>query len=72
MFKDFLLRKMLRTQGVPEAQIDVFLRMLQKDPELFKTIAKETKEKMDQGMDQMSASMIVMKKYENELKNLAQ
>ncbi|MDP9249601.1 MAG: hypothetical protein M3M85_03805 [bacterium] len=71
MFKDFLLRKVLRKQGVPEPQIDIFIRMMEKNPELFKTIAREIKEKMDQGMDQASASMAVMKKYETELKNLA-
>ncbi len=70
MFKNFLLKKMLRTQGVPEAQIDMFIKMMEKDPKLFENIAKEVKEKMDSGMDQQSASMQVMKKYENELKKL--
>ncbi|OGJ14601.1 hypothetical protein A2585_00540 [Candidatus Nomurabacteria bacterium RIFOXYD1_FULL_39_12] len=71
MFKNFLLKKMLRTQGVPEAQIDMFISMIEKNPELFKNIATETKAKMDAGMDQMTASMEVMKKYEDELKKLA-
>jgi hypothetical protein len=71
MFKNFLLKKMLRTQGVPEAQIDMFISMMEKNPELFKTIAEEVKAKMDGGMDQMTASMEVMKKYEEELKKLA-
>ncbi|KKR43514.1 MAG: hypothetical protein UT78_C0003G0033 [Candidatus Nomurabacteria bacterium GW2011_GWF2_40_12] len=62
---------MLRTQGVPEAQIDMFISMIEKNPELFKNIATETKAKMDAGMDQMTASMEVMKKYEDELKKLA-
>jgi len=66
-----LLKKMLRTQGVPEAQIDMFISMIEKNPELFKNIATETKAKMDAGMDQMTASMEVMKKYEDELKKLA-
>jgi len=70
MFKNFLLKKMLRTQGVPEAQIDMFVGMMEKNPALFKTIAEETKAKMDGGMDQMTASMEVMKKYEEELKKL--
>jgi len=70
MFKNFLLKKMLRTQGVPEAQVDMFITMIEKDPKLFENIAKEIKVKMDQGMDQQSASMEVMKKYENELKKL--
>jgi len=70
MFKNFLLKKMLRTQGVPEAQVDMFISMMEKNPKLFEEIAKEIKAKMDSGMDQQSASMEVMKKYENELKKL--
>ncbi len=70
MFKNFLLKKMLRMQGVPEAQIDMFIKMMEKDPKLFENIAKEVKVKMDSGMDQQSASMEVMKKYENDLKKL--
>jgi hypothetical protein len=71
MFKNFLLKKMLRTQGVPEAQIDMVINMMEKNPELFKTIAKEIQEKTKAGMDQMAASTEVMKKYESELKKLA-
>lgn len=61
---------MLRTQGVPEAQIDMFISMMEKNPDLFKTIAEETQEKMKGGMSQMDASMQVMKKYEQELRKL--
>ena len=71
MFKNFLLKKMLRTQGVPEAQIDMVITMMEKDPELFKKIATEIQEKIKNGMDQTAASMEVMKKYESELKKLA-
>jgi hypothetical protein len=71
MFQNFLLKKMLRTQGVPEAQIDTLIKMMEKNPELFKTIAKEVQEKIKSGMNQMDASMQVMKKYESELKKLA-
>ena len=70
MFKNFLLKKMLRQQGVPEAQIEMFINMMEKNPELFKTIAEEVQEKVKGGMDQMAAGMIVMKKYETELKKL--
>lgn len=62
---------MLRSQGVPEAQVDTVINMMEKNPELFKTIAFEIKEKTKGGMDQMTASMEVMKKYESELKKLA-
>jgi len=70
MFQNFLLKKMLRTQGVPEPQIDMFIKMMEKNPELFKTIATEIQEKTKGGMSQMDAGMVVMKKYESELKKL--
>ena len=71
MFKNFLLKKMLRTQGVPEAQIDMLIGMMEKNPELFKKIAEEIQEKMKGGMSQMDAGMQVMKKYEDEIRKLA-
>jgi len=71
MFQNFLLKKMLRTQGVPEAQIDTLIKMMEKNPELFKVIAEEVQAKMKVGMSQMDASMQVMKKYESDLKKLA-
>ena len=61
---------MLRTQGVPEAQIDMVINMMEKNPELFKTIASEIEYKVKSGVDQNTASMEVMKKYEAELKKL--
>ena len=70
MFGNFLLRKMLRTQGVPEPQVDMFITMMEKNPALFESIAKEIKERMDGGADQNTASMEVMKKYEGELRGL--
>ncbi|MDQ5957888.1 MAG: hypothetical protein QG665_220 [Patescibacteria group bacterium] len=68
MFKDFLMRKMLKSQGVPEAQIDQALELINKNPELFKKIAEEIQTKVKAGQGQMEASMEVMKKYEGELK----
>ena len=70
MFQNFLLKKMLRTQGVPEAQIDMFIKMIEKNPELFKSIAEEIEAKVKGGMSQTDAGMQVMKKYEQELKKL--
>lgn len=61
---------MLRTQGVPEAQIDMFIKMMEKNPDLFKKIAEEVQARIKSGANQQSASMEVMKKYENELKKL--
>jgi hypothetical protein len=70
MFQNFLLKKMLQKQGVPEAQIDMFIKMMEKNPELFKVIAEEVQQKIKSGMDQQTAGIEVMKKYEQELKKL--
>ena len=69
--KDFLLKKMLKAQGVPENQIDMVLKMMEKNPELFKKIAEEIKVKVKSGQSQTSASMEVMRKYQSELQKLA-
>ncbi|MEI7810526.1 MAG: hypothetical protein WCI41_03155 [bacterium] len=61
---------MLRTQGVPEAQIDMVITMMEKNPDLFKKIAEEIQVKIKGGMDQQTASMEVMSKYQDELKKL--
>ena len=61
---------MLRMQGVPSEQIDMFLKMMEKNPQLFETIAKEIKAKVDAGVDQNTAGMQVMQKYQEELKKL--
>ncbi len=61
---------MLRTKGVPEAQIDMFIKMMEKNPELFQTIAKKVQEKVKGGMSEQDASIEVMKKYESELEKL--
>ncbi len=61
---------MLRLKGVPQAQIDMFVAMMEKNPELFAKIVKEIEEKTKAGMSQTDAGMLVMKKYEHELKKL--
>ncbi|MSU56181.1 MAG: hypothetical protein EXS51_02645 [Candidatus Taylorbacteria bacterium] len=64
------MKKMLKAQGVPEAQVDMLLAMMEKNPELFKRIAEEVQEKIKAGLSQIDAGMEVMKKYESELKKL--
>lgn len=61
---------MLKAKGVPEEQVDMLLGIIEKNPELFKTIALEMEEKVKGGMSQSDAGMSVMKKYESELKSL--
>ncbi len=72
--KDFFMRKMLGSQlkksGLPEAQQEKILNAMMTNPELFQKIAKEIKELEKQGKNQTFASMEVMKKYQNELRDL--
>ena len=56
------MRKMLKSQGVPEAQIDQALLMINKNPDLFKKIADEIQIKTSAGGDKMAVTMEVMKK----------
>jgi len=70
MFKNFLIKKMFKAQGVPEDQIDMILAMMEKNPQLFEIIAKEIEQKIKSGMDKQMAAMSVMKKYEEDLKKL--
>ena len=67
--KSFLLGKMLKSQlkGVPEAQQDMIIAAVEKNPELFENIAKEVQEKIKGGMDQQAATMQVMMAHQKEL-----
>ena len=72
--KDFFVKKMLGSQlkksGLPQDQQDKLMEAMMKNPQLFEKIAKEIKELEKQGKNQLFASMEVMKKYQNELRDL--
>lgn len=72
--KDFFVKKMLQNQlkksGLPQAQQERLIEGMLKNPELFEKIAKEIKNLEKQGKNQMAASMEVMKKYQNELRDV--
>ena len=72
MIKEFLMRKMLERQlkNVPKEDQEKMIGMITKNPEFFQKIAVEVKANMDGGMEQMPATMEVMKKYETEFKAL--
>jgi hypothetical protein len=63
-------QKMMDKQGVPRAQQDQLLSMVEKNPELFQKIAEEIKAKEKAGQNQTMAAMQVMQKYQNELRKL--
>lgn len=72
MIKEFLMKKMLKAKmkDVPEAEQEKMIKLVTKNPELFQKIALEIQAKMKEGKDQMAATMEVMKKHENELKQI--
>ena len=61
---------MLKKQGVPPAQIDMILGLMEKDPALFKKMADEIKAEVKKGKSQQDAAMWVMPKYQSQLQAL--
>lgn len=70
MFKNFLVRTMLKARGVPEEQINLILAVVEKNPALFKQIAEEIEAKVKAGKKQEDATMEVMTAHQEELKGL--
>lgn len=70
--KNLLLKKMLKNQlkGVPESEQNKIIQAVEKNPKLFSDIAMEVQALMKTGKDQQSATMEVMMKHQEELKNL--
>ena len=69
MFKDFFLKKIIKSQlkGVPDAEVDRIIALVEKNPELFKKIGNEIKAKTKAGRSEMAASMEVMREHQSEL-----
>ena len=67
--KNYMMKKMVQSQmkNAPKDQQDQIMTLIDEHPELFEKITKEIKQEMKNGKDQMSASMLVMKKYQGEL-----
>ncbi len=71
-FKNFIMKQSIKSQmkGVPEAQREMMLKAVEKNPEFFENIAKEVDQKVKEGKSQTAASMEVMRKHQNELRKL--
>lgn len=61
-----------KMKDVPEAQRDMLMGMVEKNPDLFKKIGEEVDRRKKGGESEMKATMEVMKKYRAELQALAQ
>ena len=70
--KSFITEKLIRSKmkNLPKDQQDMFIKLIQENPELFKKIGDEVKVLTKSGMSEMSATMQVMRKYQSEIQKL--
>lgn len=70
--QSFFLKKYAnwKMKDVPEAQRDMMLGLVEKNPELMKKIGEEIERRKKGGESEMKAAMEVMKKYREELSAL--
>ncbi len=70
--KDFITEKLVRSKmkNLPKNQQDMFIKLIQKNPELFKKIGDEVKVLKKNGVSEMTATMQVMRKYQAEIQKL--
>jgi len=66
---NFFMKALLKKQmkGVPDADIDKFVAMVEKNPDFFKQVAAEAQEKMKSGMGQQEAVMAVLQNKQEQL-----
>ena len=74
MFKKFLMKQMMKSQlkGVPEAEQERILDMVERNPEFFEKLASEIQEASKSGRDQKQVAIEVMMKHKEELGRLMQ
>lgn len=70
--KNFMLKQMLKSKmkGVPPAQQEMMLKLVEENPEFFKKIGDEIKQKQKEGKGEMEATMEVMRKHQAEMQRL--
>lgn len=70
--KSWLTKKVVQSQmkGVSPEMQEMIQGLIEKNPELFTTIAKEMEVRTKKGEHQMFAMMQVMKKYQKQLQEV--
>jgi hypothetical protein len=69
---NFFAKKMMESQlkNLPKDQQEKIMTAFQKDPEFFKNLADEIKKEVKSGKSQQVASMNVMMKHKDKLRDL--
>ena len=70
--QNFFLKQMLKSKmkGVPEAQQQQILAMVDKNPDFFKKIGEEVEKRKKSGKTEMEATMQVMREHQSEFQKL--
>ena len=71
MFK-FLTKKVMeaKLKDLPQEQKELIITLMEEHPDFLKKIQKEIKEKKKQGIDEQTASMQVMFKYQKDFQKI--
>ena len=72
VFKSFLLKQALKAKmkDVPEAERQILLALMEKNPDFFKKIGEEVQKRVKAGQSEMAATMVVMREHQGELQKL--
>ncbi len=74
MFKNFILKQMMKSKmkGVPEAEQERILKLVESNPDFFKKIGEEIEKRKKSGQSEMQAAMQVMREHQADLQKLMQ
>jgi len=57
-------------KGVPEAEREKMLALMEANPDFFKKIGEEVQKRVKSGQSEMAATMVVMREHQGELQKL--
>lgn len=69
MLKKFLMKQAMKSQlkDVPEAEQEMLLDLVERNPAFFENLAKEMQEALKSGKDQQAVMMELMGKHRDEI-----
>ncbi len=72
--QNFMMRQVLKykLKNLPEAQREMILDAMEKNPDFFKKIGNEIKKRKKSGQNETEATMQVMRENQKELQDLIQ
>ncbi|MHB1330898.1 MAG: hypothetical protein ACYCY6_02950 [Minisyncoccota bacterium] len=70
--KDFMMKQVLKhkLKSLPEAQRDMIMGAMEKNPDFFKKIGEQIEKRKKSGQSEMEATMAVMRENQKELQDL--